>query len=165
MRRVRGRLKNPDPEKESRWRQELPYPRTAPVPPRPPAPIQPVSRKPSGGSEVEECLNAGLVHTASDHKVPADSCTAHFSDTLSQTGNRNSSLWPALLHCCLPPDDNTDNKQKQVADGNSGKKIKTMTSNKLLIRLMAFKTSAEAASGTVLLLNLFPQGENLLFFI
>lgn len=138
MRRVRGRLKNPDPEKESRWRQELPYPRTAPVhhphpPARPPActppsaPIQPVSRKPSGGSEVEECLNAGLVHTASDHKVPADSCTAHFSDTLSQTGNRNSSLCPAPLHCCLPPDDNTDNKRKQVADGNSSKKIKTMT--------------------------------------
>lgn len=41
----------------------------------PSAPIQPVSKKPSGGLEVEECLNAGLVHAASDHKVPADSRT------------------------------------------------------------------------------------------
>lgn len=39
----------------------------------PSAPIQPVFKKPSGGLEVEECLNAGLVHAASDHKVPADS--------------------------------------------------------------------------------------------
>lgn len=38
----------------------------------PSAPIQPVSKKPSGGLEVEECL--GFVHAASDHKVPADSC-------------------------------------------------------------------------------------------
>lgn len=33
MRRVRGRLKSPDPEKESRWQRELPHLWTAPVPP------------------------------------------------------------------------------------------------------------------------------------
>lgn len=33
MRRVRGRLKSPDPEKESRWQWELPHLWTAPVPP------------------------------------------------------------------------------------------------------------------------------------
>lgn len=44
---------------------------TAPVLP-PSASIQPVSREISGGFEVEECLNAGLVHAASRHKVPAD---------------------------------------------------------------------------------------------
>lgn len=34
-------------------------------------------QKTSAGFEVEECLNAGLVHAASDHKVPADSCATH----------------------------------------------------------------------------------------
>lgn len=69
--------KDPAPEKESRWRQGLHHPWTAPVSPNAPpsAPIQPVSREPSGGFEVEECLNGRLLCAASDHKARADSCT------------------------------------------------------------------------------------------
>ncbi len=76
-------------------------------PPRTPpsAPIQPVSRKLSGGFEVKEFLNAGLVRAASDHKVPADSrVTLPVSLThFSQTGEHNSCLWPVLFHCCFSP--------------------------------------------------------------
>lgn len=71
-------------------------------PPRTPpsAPIQPVSRKPSGGFEVEECLNAGLVHAASDH-----SC-AMLPISLTHFHKQASTMrvyGPALLHCCSPP--------------------------------------------------------------
>lgn len=74
----------------------------SPPPDTPPsAPIQPVSGEPSGGFEVEECLNGGLVCTASDHKARADSrTTLHIS--LTQTDKHISCLRPDLLHCCAP---------------------------------------------------------------
>lgn len=95
--------KDPAPKKESRWRQGLHHPWTAPVSPNTPpsAPIQPVSREPSGGfwsgrmSQWQACLHSigsqgpcWLLHNA-----------AYFTDTLSQTHKRISCL---RLHCCLP---------------------------------------------------------------
>ena len=143
-------FKDPRPQKESRWLQELPHSWTAPVPPHTPpsAPIQTVSRKPSGGFEVEECLNTGLVHTASDHKVPADFCAmlplsqTHFHNRL-----HNSCLWPAPFHCGFSTKQLTYNNQKWDVEKNDSKETENNEKNKLEItsrdRLKLWKTGPD----------------------
>ncbi|KAI9530814.1 hypothetical protein NQZ68_000305 [Dissostichus eleginoides] len=102
MRRVRGRLKSPDPEKESRWQKELPRSWTAPVPPTHPS-LSSYStsvQKTLRGFEVEECLNAGLVHVASEHKT-SPTTLSHEPLELRSPGMlppppRSLPLWSAL---------------------------------------------------------------------
>lgn len=136
MRRVRGRLKSPDPEKESRWQRELPHSWTAPVlHPHPSLCSYSTSvQKTLWGFEVEECLNAGLVRAASDHKVPADSCkhrAAHFTNTLSLKGEHNSCLWPAPL--LLSTKHLTDNKLKTRRREERQQDEENSHSNKLVV--------------------------------
>ncbi|KAG7519175.1 hypothetical protein JOB18_003140 [Solea senegalensis] len=152
MRRVRGRLKSPDPQKESRWQQELPCSGIAPVPPSTPptAPIQPVSRKPSGCFEVKECLNAGLVHTAPHITVPADS-SAVLPISLTHVHRQASTIHVYGSHCSIVAfykhlTDNNQNKktrrgeQQQHEEENSDhNKLKSLSEDKS--RLL--KTSLE----------------------
>lgn len=80
----------------------------------PSAPIQPVSKKPSGGLEVEECLNAGLVHAASDHKIPADFwATLHIS--LTHFKNRHAQFMGLSVPLLFSTKHLADNKQQTTA--------------------------------------------------
>lgn len=71
MRRVRGRLKNPDPEKESRWRQELPYPRTAPVSttPRTPLPQLLFNQCPENPLGALKWKNVSMLGLSTQHQI------------------------------------------------------------------------------------------------
>lgn len=128
-RRVRGRLKSPDPEKESRWQQELPHSWTAPVLPTHPS-----------LSSYSTSVHKALWGLWSGRMSQCWACprgirsqgpcwllcnTARFTNTLSQTGEPSSCFTARSVLLLLSTERLADNKQKQR--GTTTRRGKTLT--------------------------------------
>lgn len=136
MRRVRGRLKSPDPEKESRWQQELPHSWTAPVPPTThPSSLGSYStsvQKALWGGGALKWKNVSMLGLSTQHQITRSLLTPvqHFTNTLSQTNYLGS--WPCSAPSLLCTKRLTDGERKNTRHGEEGQKEEDNNDNNKL---------------------------------